>query len=396
MENTLNGKRKVDDISFEEEMWKPCHLSPLYEVSNRGRVRRAENKFVRKNAINPHGYQYLTLPIDGKDYTSLVGRLVLYAFTGYPEDGQVAHHVDGDSSNDDIENLMWTSIAEAGIKRVYPSTISSRFVLADKEGVTLPFSSTKEASYFFNTTRDSIYDYIRSGRKLQGYKIYYDASDPDCEVRDVIGAPSYKISRDGRIRKTNGKWTFGSVHSSSNKEKSYMRTDVQYCIDGQSVEKKKYLHVLVAEAFIGTCPEGYQLDHIDGDTSHNDASNLQYVSKSENNKRAYQNGRKPPNEKAVVLVKLDGTFERYKSASEGNRQTGVSVGGISKKCKHGWKDKDGNFWAHDKPVTRHDFDNNIIEEFESLSVAHKETGENILYILMACRDEEDPSWTIEA
>lgn len=393
------GKRKTSEILHEEEdpvideeTWKPCHLTYLYEVSDIGRVRRTENKFIRKNAINPHGYQYLTLPIDGKDYTSLVGRLVLYAFIGDPGDDQVAHHIDRDRSNDNIENLRWTSVAEASMKRNYPATISSRHVLAEKTGVTLRFISTKEASYFFDTTRDYIYDSIRSGRKLRGYKIEYDASDPDCEIRDVIGAPVYKVSKDGRIKKTNGKWTFGSVHSSGKSEKAYRRTDIT--LDGTSEEKKKYVHVLVAEAFIGKCPPGYQVDHIDGDTSYNDVSNLQYVSKSENNKRAYQNGKKPPGQKEVVLIRPDGTFSRYKSQTEGAKNMGVDVATVSLSCSKKRKTRDGEYWARDKPVC-HISEDNTTEEFESLSVASTETGENILYILMACRDEEDPSWMIE-
>ncbi|CAM9568893.1 unnamed protein product, partial [Ectocarpus sp. 13 AM-2016] len=83
-----------------------------YDVSDIGRVRGTENTFVRKNAIDPHGYQYLTIPLDGKSYSCLVGRLVLHAFVREPDDGEVAHQIDGNSSNDVLENLRWTSEGE--------------------------------------------------------------------------------------------------------------------------------------------------------------------------------------------------------------------------------------------------------------------------------------------
>lgn len=401
------GKRKASEIVFEEEdydyeeeVWKHCHLSPLYEVSNRGRVRRTENKFIRKNAINPHGYQYLTLPIDGKDYTSLVGRLVLHAFVGDPGDDQVAHHIDGNPSNDHIGNLRWTSIAEAGIKRVYPSAISSRHVIAENVdgGDAHLFISALEASNFIGSTRSAVYDSIRFDRELLGYKFDYDVSDePTCEKRKVIGWDCYMVSKDGKIKGTLGGWRLGTRHgvNSGSDERVYRRTDLTRYIDGKKDCKHKYVHVLVAEAFLGECPAGYQIDHIDGDTSHNDVSNLQYVSRSENNKRAYKNGKKPPGQKWVVLIRPDGTFTRYRSLSEGARQTGVAVATVSLSSSMKRKTQDGEYWARDRPVTRHNFVDGTTEEFKSLSVASEETGGNIFAIMMACRDEEDPNWTIE-
>ncbi|CAN0585409.1 unnamed protein product, partial [Ectocarpus sp. 12 AP-2014] len=108
------------------EIWKPTHLTDSYEVSNLGRVRRTASKNVRRTSTNRHGYQLLTLPIGGKSFTNLVGRLVLGAFDRAPIDGDVAHHIDRDRANDVIENLRWTTIREASTGRSYPSTIASR------------------------------------------------------------------------------------------------------------------------------------------------------------------------------------------------------------------------------------------------------------------------------
>ena len=42
------------------------------------------------------------------------------------------------------------------------------------------------------------------------------------------------------------------------------------------------VHRLVAECYIGICPEGYEVDHINGDKVNNNISNLQYLTKEEN------------------------------------------------------------------------------------------------------------------
>lgn len=45
-------------------------------------------------------------------------------------------------------------------------------------------------------------------------------------------------------------------------------------------------HVLVARTFIGPPPRGHEVDHKDGNRQHNDASNLEYVTRQENMRRA--------------------------------------------------------------------------------------------------------------
>ncbi|AAK14537.1 unnamed protein product [Ectocarpus sp. 4 AP-2014] len=391
---------KTRDASV-KETWKPTHVTHLYEVSNLGRVRRADNQFVRKLTTNPHGYNLLTLNICGKPFTNLVGRLVLGAFDRAPIDGDKAHHIDGNSTNDMIENLEWTSIGEAGTTRSYPRSIASKPVVATSEDrkERMVFVSALEAASLFDTRRADIYDAIKYGRSISdgvcGYTFDYDDSDkPVCEERSVPGSDVYMVSRDGRVRMENGRWTFGSRHwqttGDSKKDKqAYRRVDMTLTTGGTSKTKKKYVHVVVAEAFLGECPAGYQVDHIDGNKSNNAVSNLEYVSKRENDRRTYANGgRKPPGEKPVLLIKQDGTFSRFKSSSEGARQMGVNVATVSINCSTGRKNRAGNYWAHDKPVVKYGGD-----EFESLSKASGDTGESIMSILMSCRNTDDESWT---
>lgn len=52
------------------------------------------------------------------------------------------------------------------------------------------------------------------------------------------------------------------------------------------VRTKKYVHRLVAEAFIGALPEGQHTDHIDRDVKNNCVDNLRYVSVGENVRNA--------------------------------------------------------------------------------------------------------------
>ncbi len=52
----------------------------------------------------------------------------------------------------------------------------------------------------------------------------------------------------------------------------------------------KYVHRIVAEAFLGPCPSGYEVNHKheDGNRTRNNIGNLEYLTRSENNLHSYR------------------------------------------------------------------------------------------------------------
>ena len=56
--------------------------------------------------------------------------------------------------------------------------------------------------------------------------------------------------------------------------------------DKSIIEDKHFfntsVHQMVAECYLGPCPEGFEVDHIDGDKNNNNISNLQYLTPAEN------------------------------------------------------------------------------------------------------------------
>jgi hypothetical protein len=64
------------------------------------------------------------------------------------------------------------------------------------------------------------------------------------------------------------------------------------CINGKT--RSIRVHQVVVEVFIGPCPEGKEINHIDGIKTNNHAGNLEYVTRSENNTHALRKGLRHP------------------------------------------------------------------------------------------------------
>jgi hypothetical protein len=113
--------------------------------------------------------------------------------------------------------------------------------------------------------------------------------------RPVVGWENhYSVSDHGRVRREQpGPHTYvGRLLRPSRTKRGYLA--VRLCCPG-SVEEKRvspYVHRLVLAAFRGTCPEGYEANHIDADRANNDLSNLEYVTKSQNTRHMYVLGRR--------------------------------------------------------------------------------------------------------
>ena len=111
--------------------WKDLglHGFPGYEVSNDGRVRRSAGargttigREVRPHAVPRSGLLRLQLRVDGGPKNVFVHRLVLFAFVGPCPPGMECRHLDGDPTNNHVENLRWGTHLENMRDRVRHGT----------------------------------------------------------------------------------------------------------------------------------------------------------------------------------------------------------------------------------------------------------------------------------
>lgn len=99
-------------ISMEEdEIWKPViGYEGLYEVSNKGRVKRVEYLLTESNTA--WGYKKVSLTKNKKNSNLSIHRLVAQAFHENPENKPTVNHKDGNKHNNSASNLEWNTVQE--------------------------------------------------------------------------------------------------------------------------------------------------------------------------------------------------------------------------------------------------------------------------------------------
>lgn len=126
----------------------------------------------------------------------------------------------------------------------------------------------------------------------------------------------YEVSDFGRVKSLKRFSTNGKILKLVNHPNGY----VYVCLCKNNIRKQKRVHKIVLEAF---CPEHdprkNQIDHIDGDKTNNNLSNLEWVTQSENMKRAYKNGLEVP--VGIKVIDID-TKEIFNTATEAVRKVG--------------------------------------------------------------------------
>lgn len=91
----------------------------------------------------------------------------------------------------------------------------------------------------------------------------------------------YEVSDQGRVRRVDT----GKIRKCVQAGCRYRA--VKLCRPGRI--ERKYVHVMVLEAFVGPRPDGYETDHLDFDTTNNRLTNLRWIPASMNRRRKRYN-----------------------------------------------------------------------------------------------------------
>lgn len=128
-----------------QEIYKPIKgYEGLYEVSNLGNVKsfkRSEPKVLKPKMIK--GYSIVSLCIKGQRKQIAVHRLVAEAFIKRIPDKNEINHIDGNKTNNSVDNLEWCTHTE-NVRHAFKTGLIQRKPLTDSQKAYVSLK-TKEA-----------------------------------------------------------------------------------------------------------------------------------------------------------------------------------------------------------------------------------------------------------
>lgn len=177
--------------------WKPLDTDSRYEVSSTGMIRKTE---VKKGWQDRDGYIIvrITTP-DGDSKNEYLHRLILKTFKPLPDyRGMEVHHIDGDPSNNKVENLEWVTHQE-NIQKKSKESYQNRpakvpVVQYDKEGNYIAtYPTLKAAGAATGGSPRHIKDVVNGKRKTCAGFVWKNvegsttkSSNKHCETESIL------------------------------------------------------------------------------------------------------------------------------------------------------------------------------------------------------------------
>jgi len=267
--------------SYKRQRRKSC-IGPS-AVSNLGNLR---SVYGTKSTPKPNRSGYCRVMIHKKGYC--VHRLVAVAFSLPKSNDQiVVDHIDGNKSNNTLANLRWAT-----------------------------HSQNTQYSYNSGTRANG----METLRRIRQEKTTATLND---ERWSVVGCVA--VSDHGRFRNR-----YGDIYYPPSASDGYVRV----MADG----RLQAMHRMVATAFLPTpSSDKTQVDHIDGDSTNNQFTNLRWVTRAENIQASYANlqrergGAHRKSKPIEGRMTNEAEWTAYPSSAEAARMLGIR-GSLIREC----------------------------------------------------------------
>jgi hypothetical protein len=265
-----------------------------YEIhDNTGEIRNTTTKQYISSSDGKNTVRVTLFRDRNKGEKVSVARAILSTFVGEPPTKHhTADHINTNHQDNRLENLRWATKSEQSYNQTRNGKRDYKRIpiIVSIDNIEKEYPSISEASRDLGISGGTIHNILNeafdSSRKFKNIMIKYKEISQDLEDEiwlELEEKPNVYISQHGRVKFIRSRVTI--VRSSA--EIARERGDNYPVI--ALYKKKYYIHRLVAKYFIPVADCVYNtdlvVDHLDCDKNNACASNLQWISRSENTRR---------------------------------------------------------------------------------------------------------------
>lgn len=156
--------------------------------------------------------------------------------------------------------------------------------------------------------------------------------------RDVAQCPAYQVSDRGRVRHK----AKGTIKGAPIARNGYRVVNLWTA----NIGRVYTVHSLVAEAFIGPRPEGWSVNHIDGDKLNNLPENLEYMTLADNTRHQARTGLGVRGERSPFAKLTEAQAKEIKIRSNNGERTSALAKEFGVGSPIISQIKNGSRWKH--------------------------------------------------
>ena len=152
-------------------MWRKIDGKENYSVSSDGSIRNDKTGRILKLHVGTCGY--LQVMLGRKTSPLYVHRIVAQAYIENPDGLPQVDHINGDKTDNRVENLRWVTVSENCWGYGYNGRIENRKkkIVATNGETTMLFPSRNDAARHFNVSKCRIeYGHIYAKGKMKGWQ----------------------------------------------------------------------------------------------------------------------------------------------------------------------------------------------------------------------------------
>jgi len=149
--------------------WIESEEYPGYLVCRDGRI-----AHILAAQNGSHGYKKLSL---GRDRQELVHRIIAKAFISNPKNKPCVNHINGDKSDNRVENLEWVTHSENSLHRVHILKVGQALpnkIVLEGYSENYEFDSQKSAATFLGVSPSVITKWKNTDYRLNGFLVKYN------------------------------------------------------------------------------------------------------------------------------------------------------------------------------------------------------------------------------